>query len=90
MATPEKRRGLSLDGDLQHVRSKATDKPHHQRFRCRHRRLASAQQAFDFFLQSDARGTLFMALISSPLRYQRSSRLTHEEDTNASLLLQEV
>jgi hypothetical protein len=91
MATPEKRRGLRLDRDLQHVARKPADEAGHRRFLRRRHSLRVAQHPFDFFLQSDARWySLHGVDLLSGSASTEPPGLCHQEDTNASLLLQEV
>ena len=86
---PQKRGGFRLDRDLQDVLRQLPHKPRHRRLG--RRGLGSAQQVFHFFLQPN---TWWYSLHGVDLlrpRYQRSPLvLDHQEDTNASLLLQEV
>src|SRR5262249_14373643 len=91
VVTTQKRRRFGLDRHLQHVARESTDEPDHRWLRGCRRQLVPLQHSLDFFLQSHARWYSLHGVDLLRPRFQRSrSGLSHQEDTNASLLLQEV
>ena len=91
MLPAEKGRRLRFNRDLQHVAGEPADETDHRRPGRFDRRFAALQRALDFCFQLDARWYSLHGVDLLPTRYQRAdSGLNHQEDTNASLLLQGV
>jgi hypothetical protein len=83
--------GFRFDCHLQHVPRKPADEADHRRLGRADRRFDALQRTLDFCFQLDARWYSLHGVDLLPTRYQRAdSGLNHQEDTNASLLLQEV